>query len=65
MNKDKLKSIINKKADGDNDTSIQLYQMFFFEHILERISKSKYKENIILKGRLIISFNYWRRFKNN
>ncbi|MCL2859121.1 MAG: hypothetical protein FWF46_00830 [Oscillospiraceae bacterium] len=35
MNKDKLKSIINKKAEGDNDMSMQLYQMFFFEHILE------------------------------
>ena len=47
MNKDKLRSIISKKAKGNNTLSGQLYQMFFFEKILERISKSKYKHNII------------------
>lgn len=29
--------------------------MYFFEHILDRISKSKYKHNIILKGGLLHS----------
>lgn len=29
--------------------------MYFFEHILERLSKSKYKHNIILKGGLLLS----------
>jgi len=29
--------------------------MFFFEKILERISKSRYKNNIILKGGLLLS----------
>lgn len=55
MNKDKLKSIISKKANGDSNLSAQLYQMYFFEHILDRISKSKYKHNIILKGGLLLS----------
>ena len=55
MNKDKLKSIISKKANGDNNLSAQLYQMYFFEHILDRLSKSKYKHNIILKGGLLLS----------
>ena len=55
MNKDKLKNIISKKAKGNNNVSSQLYQMFFFEKILERISKSKYKHNIILKGGLLLS----------
>lgn len=55
MNKDKLKSIISKKADGNNNLSAQLYQMYFFEHILDRLSKSKYKHNIILKGGLLLS----------
>ncbi len=54
MNKDKLKSIISKKANGDNNLSVQLYQMYFFEHILDRLSKSKYKHNIILKGGLLV-----------
>lgn len=55
MNKDKLKSIISKKANGDNNLSTQLYQMYFFEQILDRLSKSKYKHNIILKGGLLLS----------
>lgn len=29
--------------------------MFFFEHILMRLSKSKYKNNIILKGGVLLS----------
>ena len=55
MNKDKLRSIIFKKANGNNKQSQQLYQMYFFEHILDRISKSKYKHNIILKGGLLLA----------
>ena len=55
MNKDKLRSIIFKKANGNNKQSQQLYQMYFFKHILDRISKSKYKHNIILKGGLLLA----------
>lgn len=55
MNKDKLRNIISKKAKGNSILSGQLYQMFFFEKILERISKSNYKHNIILKGGLLLS----------
>lgn len=55
MNKDKLKNIISKKAKGDSTLSGQLYQMFFFERILERLSKSNYRHNIILKGGLLLS----------
>lgn len=51
----KLKSIISKKSGGNNVISAQLYQMFFFEQILKRISKSKYRNNIILKGGLLLS----------
>ena len=55
MNKDKLKGIISKKAKGNNNLAAQLYQMYFFEHILERLAKSEYKHNIILKGGLLLS----------
>ena len=55
MNKDRLKNIISKKANGNTNVANQLYQMFFFEHILDRLSKSKYKYNIILKGGLLLS----------
>lgn len=55
MNAAKLKNLIFKKSKGDNTLSAQLYQMFFFERLLERIEKSKYKNNIILKGGLLLS----------
>ena len=55
MNVDKLKSIISKKANGDNDSSLKLFQMFYFERLLERISKSKYRDGIILKGGVLLS----------
>ena len=47
--------IISKRAKGDSTLSGQLYQMFFFERILERLSKSQYRHNIILKGGLLLS----------
>ena len=55
MNSDKLKSIISKKTNGDNDSSLKLFQMFYFERLLERISKSNYKNGIILKGGVLLS----------
>lgn len=55
MNSDKFKNIISKKSNGNSDISMQLYQMFFFEKILDRVSVSKYKHNIILKGGLLLS----------
>lgn len=36
-------------------TQLELYQRFMFERILERISISKYSENFILKGGLLLS----------
>lgn len=55
MNADKLKDLISKKSLGDSDASQKLFQMFYFERILERISLSKYKGQIILKGGLLLS----------
>ena len=43
---------ISKKT-GVNPNS--LFQMCLFEGILEKLSKSKYSENFILKGGLLIS----------
>ncbi len=50
-----LKSIISKKANGNSDISQRFYQLFYFERILERISKSRYKGQIILKGGLLLT----------
>ncbi len=55
MNADKLKSLISKKSLGDSDSSQRLFQMFYFERILERISCSRYNGQIILKGGLLLS----------
>lgn len=55
MNGDKLNNIIKKKSMGNNNLAHHLHQMFFFEHILMRLEKSKYKNNIILKGGVLLS----------
>lgn len=49
--KDKARNIAN-----ENDISIQqVLQNYMFEKVLERLSKSKYKENFIIKGGLLLS----------
>ena len=55
MNSDKLKNIISKKTQGNSDISQKFYQLFYFERILERISKSNYRGQIILKGGLLLT----------
>lgn len=55
MNSDKLNVLIKKRANGNNDISLHLHQMFYFEHVLMRLEKSKYKDNIILKGGVLLS----------
>ena len=55
MNSDKLNDIIRKKSNGNNNLAHHLHQMFFFEHVLMRVEKSKYRENIILKGGVLLS----------
>lgn len=55
MNSDKLNALIKNHAKGSNDISLHLHQMFFFEHVLMRLEKSKYRDNIILKGGVLLS----------
>lgn len=55
MNSNKLNDIIKKKSKGNNNLAHHLHQMFFFEHVLLRLEKSKYKNNIILKGGVLLS----------
>ena len=55
MNSDKLNSIIRKKSNGNNNLAHHFHQMFFFEHVLMRLEKSKYRNNIILKGGVLLS----------
>lgn len=49
--KDKARNVAN-----DNAISIQqVLQNYMFERVLERLSKSEYKENFIIKGGLLLS----------
>ena len=55
MNSDKLNAMIKKRAKGSDTVSLHLHQMFFFEHLLERLERSKYRDYIILKGGVLLS----------
>ena len=50
-----LKGKIRKIANSKNLRSQEVLQMFFFERFLERLSKSEYIFNFIIKGGLLIS----------
>lgn len=52
---EQLKGAIRQIAKKKNLHSQEVLQMFLFERILERLSISKYKDNFILKGGLLIS----------
>ena len=50
-----LKNIAKELETTTGLQPLELYQRFMFERILERISVSKYSENFILKGGLLLS----------
>lgn len=52
---EQLKGSIRNLARKSGLSSQQILQMFLFERILERLSRSPYKDNFILKGGLLIS----------
>lgn len=52
---EQLKGTIRNFAERNHLRSQEVLQMFLFERILERLSKSRYHKNFILKGGLLIS----------
>ena len=52
---EQLKGAVRNIAKKNSLLPQEVLQMFFFERILERLSASKYKNNFILKGGLLIS----------
>ena len=50
-----LKTYIKKKAAEKNISAQFVMQNYMMERLLERISVSKYKSNLILKGGFLIS----------
>ena len=52
---DQLKGQIRSFAAKRNLQPQEVLQMFLFERVLERLAKSSYKDNFVLKGGLLIS----------
>lgn len=50
-----LKAIINNIAKENKVSAQSVLQTYMLERLLERISISKYKDNFILKGGMLIS----------
>lgn len=55
MNKDKLTTILHKYSKEKSVSFNIALQVFFFEGLLFRLSRSKYKEKLILKGGFLLS----------
>ncbi len=50
-----LKDLIRNRTGGDSNQSQVFLRIYMMERILERLSLSKYKDNFVLKGRMLIS----------
>lgn len=50
-----IKALIRNKADGDSDKAQILLRIYMMERFLERVSVSRYKNNFILKGGMLVS----------
>ena len=55
INIDSIKGKIRSMAEKKNLKSQEVLQIYFFERFLERLSKSKYKNNFVIKGGFLIS----------
>lgn len=54
MNNDKLKYLIKTKALEYKTDAQFMYRSYMFERFLERVSKSQYKNNLVVKGGFLI-----------
>ena len=54
INADKLNHLIRNKSKKNNLDAELVYRNYMFERFLEIISKSKYKNNFIVKGSFLI-----------
>jgi len=50
-----VKARIKNKAGGDSDKSQIMLRIYMMERLLERMSVSKYRDNFVLKGGLLVS----------
>ena len=50
-----VKAKIKNKAGGNSDKSQIMLRIYLMERLLERVSLSKYRDNFVLKGGLLVS----------
>lgn len=55
INIESIKGKIRSMAEKKNLKSQEVLQIYFFERFLERLSKSQYKNNFVIKGGFLIS----------
>jgi len=55
VNIESVKGKIRNLAKENSLSTQEILQMYFFERFLERLSKSKYRANFVIKGGLLIS----------
>lgn len=55
MTPEQLKGKVRKIAHDKRLSSQEILQMYLFERVLDRLSKTKYKDNLILKGGFLIA----------
>ena len=55
-NAEQVKGAIKNMAVKMNLRPQEVLQIFMFERLVERLAASEYKNNFILKGRLLIAF---------
>ena len=50
-----LKDLVRNRSKGDSRTAQTLLRIYCMERFLERVSVSRYKDNFILKGGMLVS----------
>ena len=50
-----LKALVRNKSEGDNSKALYIMRSYAMERFLERLSVSKYKNHMALKGGILIA----------
>lgn len=50
-----LKAKVRNLSEGDSKVAQAMIRIFFMERFLERVSLSKYKDQFVLKGGMLVS----------
>ena len=50
-----LKALVRNKSEGNSEIALEYIRMYAMERFLERLSLSKYRDNFVLKGGVLVS----------